>query len=169
LVGSDGWHHRGGERSTCDEQPVDAAALVLAFRSAYLATGNHRDIQRMRRCFEWFLGNNRLGLPLYDFRTAGCRDGLELDGVNENQGAESTISFLIALLAMIDVVSEMPGSTNARHLALAGLGVVEPESMASANDTIAPIGSDTRQPDWAKLRERRPRVVNPIPRTDISG
>lgn len=166
LVGSDDWHHRGGARSTCDEQPLDAAALVLAFRSAYIATGNHRDIQRMRRCFEWFLGSNRLGLSLYDFRTAGCRDGLGSDGPNQNQGAESAISFLIALLAMMDVVSEMPGSTNKRHLALAGLGVLEPESMASAG-TPALIGSDSHQPDSTKKREPRTKVVNPDPVADI--
>ncbi|GAF90042.1 unnamed protein product, partial [marine sediment metagenome] len=58
---------------------------------------------RMRESFEWFLGANRLGLPLYDFSTAGCRDGLEASGVNENQGAESTVSFLLALLAMLDL------------------------------------------------------------------
>lgn len=151
LVGNSGWHSRGGEKSTWDEQPLDATSLVLAFRSAYLATGNHRDIQRMRQCFDWFLGNNRLGLSLYDFRTAGCRDGLEMTAANENQGAESTISFLIALLAMLDVVSEMPGSTNARHLARPGVGVLEPKVKASAGGPQTRIGSGAHRPASAKV------------------
>jgi hypothetical protein len=61
---------------------------------------------RMRESFEWFLGANRLGLSLYDFSTAGCHDGLELNRVNENQGAESVVSFLIALLAMLGLASD---------------------------------------------------------------
>lgn len=147
LVGNSGWHSRSGERSTSDEQPLDAASLVLAFQSAYLVTGNHRDIQRMRRCFEWFLGNNRLGLSLYDYQTAGCRDGLEMTSANENQGAESTISFLIALLAMLDVVSQMPGSNNARQVAQVGLGMLEPKATAAAGVPLTRIGSGAPQSD----------------------
>jgi hypothetical protein len=60
----------------------------------------------MRESFEWFLGTNRLGISLYDFSTAGCHDGLEIEGVNANQGAESVLSFLIALLAMYDLASD---------------------------------------------------------------
>jgi hypothetical protein len=101
LVGNAGWYVRGGERVTVDEQPIDASAFVLAFRAAYAATGDRRYLERMRESFEWFLGSNRLGLPPYDFSTAGCRDGLETQSVNENQGAESVVSFLLALLAML--------------------------------------------------------------------
>lgn len=103
LVGNAGWHSRGTERAIADEQPLDASAFVLAFRAAYAATGDRRYLERMRDSFEWFLGTNRLGLPLYDFSTAGCRDGLELHGVNQNEGAESLVSFLLALLAMLDL------------------------------------------------------------------
>lgn len=106
LVGNAGWHVRGGECAITDEQPIDAAAFVLAFRAAYDATGDRRYRARMRESFEWFLGANRLGLSLYDFSTAGCHDGLELNGVNENQGAESLVSFLIALLAMLGLASD---------------------------------------------------------------
>ena len=106
VVGNAGWHVRGGECAITDEQPIDAAAFVLAFRSAYGATGDRRYMARMRESFEWFLGANRLGLSLYDFSTAGCHDGLELNRVNENQGAESVVSFLIALLAMLGLASD---------------------------------------------------------------
>ena len=61
LVGNAGWHTRGGEQADADEQPIDAAAFVLAFRGAYLATGDHRYLRRMRESFAWFLGANRLG------------------------------------------------------------------------------------------------------------
>jgi uncharacterized protein YyaL (SSP411 family) len=106
LIGNAGWHVRGGERAIVDEQPIDAAAFVLAFRAAYDATGDRRYMTRMRESFEWFLGANRLGISLYDFSTAGCHDGLEMSGVNENQGAESAVSFLLALLAMLGLVSD---------------------------------------------------------------
>jgi hypothetical protein len=59
----------------------------------------------MRESFDWFVGTNRLGLSLYDFSTTGCHDGLEMNAVNENQGAESVVSFLVALLAMLGLAS----------------------------------------------------------------
>ena len=103
LIGNNGWYERGAERAIADEQPIDAAAFVLAFHAAYAATGDRRYLLRMRESFEWFLGANRLGLSLYDFSTAGCRDGLDEHDLNENQGAESLVSFLLALLAMHDL------------------------------------------------------------------
>jgi len=106
LVGNEGWHQRDGDPATYDEQPIDAAAMVLAFRFAFLCTHDRHYLERMRESFSWFLGANRLGLSLYDFATAGCRDGLTRDGVNENQGAESTLSFLLGLLAVIDLAGE---------------------------------------------------------------
>ncbi len=106
LVGNDGWHTRGGAKAQSDEQAIDAAAFVLAFRGAYLATGDHHYLGRMRETFAWFLGANRLGVPLYDFTTAGCRDGLGAAEPNQNQGAESTISFLLALYGMLDLADE---------------------------------------------------------------
>jgi glycosyltransferase involved in cell wall biosynthesis len=114
LIGNRGWHARGtrsGERPEADEQPIDAAAFVLAFHGAYLATGSRRYLRRMRESFDWFLGANRLGAWLYDFSTGGCRDGLGLNDASQNQGAESTVSFLTALLTMLD----MGGPGPARH------------------------------------------------------
>lgn len=106
LVGNAGWHGRGAERALHDEQAIDAAAFVLAFRGAYLATGDHHYLRRMRESFAWFLGQNRLGTPLYDSWTAGCRDGLGATEANQNQGAESTICFLLALLEMLELAGE---------------------------------------------------------------
>jgi hypothetical protein len=106
LVGNAGWHCRGGARARTDEQATDATALVLAFRGAYRATGDHYYLRRMRESFAWFLGANRLGVPLYDFATGGCLDGLGAVEPNQNQGAESTVSFLLALLEMMELAGE---------------------------------------------------------------
>jgi hypothetical protein len=103
LVGNTGWHSRGGDKAPADEQAIDATALVLAFSRAYAVTKDRRYLRRMREAFAWFLGANRLGLPLYDFTTGGCHDGIGVSHVNRNQGAESTICFLMALLEMLDV------------------------------------------------------------------
>jgi len=103
LIGNAGWHGRGRERAEADEQPIDATAFVLAFRAAHAATGDPRYLARMHQSFDWFLGANRLRLALYDPATAGCHDGLGTHEVNGNQGAESLVSFLIALLAMLGV------------------------------------------------------------------
>ena len=103
LVGNTGWHNRGGQRAIADEQAIDAAAFVLAFNQAYNVTKDRHYLRRMRESFAWFLGANRLGLPLYDFATGGCRDGMGLDQVNQNQGAESTICFLLSLLKTLEL------------------------------------------------------------------
>jgi glycosyltransferase involved in cell wall biosynthesis len=106
LVGNAGWHARGRKPADFDEQPTDAAGFVLAFRGAYLATGDRRYLGRMRESFAWFLGANRLGVSVYDSSTAGCRDGLGQGALNLNQGAESTVSFLLALIEMLELAGE---------------------------------------------------------------
>jgi glycosyltransferase involved in cell wall biosynthesis len=106
LVGNANWYRRGGQRSAADEQPLDAAAFVLAFRGAYLVTGEHRYLRRMRESFAWFLGANRLEVSVYDPATAGCRDGLGEAELNLNQGAESTVCFLLALIEMLELAGE---------------------------------------------------------------
>ena len=106
LVGNTGWHSRGGEKSKADEQAIDAAAFVLAFRCAYNVTADRHYLRRMRESFAWFLGANRLGLSLYDFATGGCCDGMGVADVNRNEGAESTICFLLSLLKMLELAGE---------------------------------------------------------------
>jgi hypothetical protein len=83
-----------------DEQPLDAAALVEALIEASTYTGRPEYGQQAVRTFEWFLGRNNQGLPVYDFATGGCHDGLGPDGLNPNEGAESTLAYLQALLAL---------------------------------------------------------------------
>jgi hypothetical protein len=106
LVGNTGWHSRGKEKSRADEQAIDAAAFVLAFRYAYKVTEDRHYLRRMRESFAWFLGANRLGVSLYDFTTGGCCDGMGVAEINRNQGAESTICFLLSLLKMLELAGE---------------------------------------------------------------
>ena len=99
-IGSNGFYQRGGERARFDQQPVEAQAMVSASLEAYRITGDQRWRKEARSAFEWFLGRNDLNLPIYDPTTGGCRDGLHPDRPNENQGAESTLAFLQALLEL---------------------------------------------------------------------
>ena len=110
LIGNAGWHGRDRDRSKANgsEQPIDASAFVLAFRAAYRTTGDARYLRRMRESFAWFLGANRLGISVYDSATAGCRDGLGETALNLNQGAESTICFLLSLIELLEVAGEEP-------------------------------------------------------------
>jgi hypothetical protein len=84
-------------RAEFDQQPVEAGSLVSACLQARLVTGEARWSSEASRAFRWYLGQNQLQLPLYDATTGGCRDGLHPDRRNENEGAESTLSFLLAL------------------------------------------------------------------------
>jgi glycosyltransferase involved in cell wall biosynthesis len=99
-IGSDGFYQRGQERAMFDQQPIEAQATVSACIEAYYATDDAVWVAEARRAFEWFLGRNDLGLALYDSSTGGCRDGLHVDRVSQNQGAESTLAFLLALAEM---------------------------------------------------------------------
>lgn len=99
-VGSNGFWRRGSEPARHDQQPLEATACVSACIEAFHATGDADWKVRAERAFEWFLGANDLGLPLLDAATGGCHDGLHDNRVNRNQGAESTLSLLIALAEM---------------------------------------------------------------------
>jgi hypothetical protein len=74
----------------------------MMLRAAHDATANDKFLTLQKKAFDWFLGANDVRVPLYDFRTKGCNDGLMRDGVNTNQGAESTLSFFLSLLAMVE-------------------------------------------------------------------
>ena len=99
-IGSQGFYRQGGEKARFDQQPIEAAGAVSACLEAYRVTGESGWRSQAWSAFKWFLGDNDLQLPLYDSVTGGCRDGLHPDRANENQGAESTLSFLMALLDM---------------------------------------------------------------------
>jgi uncharacterized protein YyaL (SSP411 family) len=99
-VGTNGFFERGMTAAMFDQQPVEACATVSACMHAFRATGDHAHADHARRAFTWFLGQNQLQQSLYDPLTGGCRDALHADRINENEGAESTLSFLLALVEM---------------------------------------------------------------------
>ncbi|GAB3497634.1 glycosyltransferase family 4 protein [Spirosoma knui] len=104
-IGSNGFYVKGQPRAYFDQQPLEAQSTVSACLAAYEVTGDDEWQRTAVRVFKWFIGLNDLGLPLYDQQTGGCRDGLHIDRVNKNQGAESTLSYLLAL-AELDTVQK---------------------------------------------------------------
>lgn len=92
-----GWWPRGGERSRFDQQPIEAAALLLAAHAAFEATGQSRHGRAVEQAYAWFLGANDTGVPVADIARGACFDGLEAGGVNANQGAESTLVWLLGV------------------------------------------------------------------------
>jgi len=113
-IGSNGFYRRGGQRARFDQQPIEAQATVSACLYAWEITQEVCWRKEAQLAFEWFLGRNDLNLPLYDTSTGGCRDGLHPDRANQNEGAESTLSFLIALEEMRQsshVISSLVGPT----------------------------------------------------------
>ena len=99
-IGSNGFYRRGGTRANFDQQPIEAQATVSACLEAHRVTSDVWWYEHAQRAFDWFLGWNDLGIELYSPSTGGCRDGLHVDRVNRNQGAESTLAFLLSLAEM---------------------------------------------------------------------
>lgn len=99
-IGSKGFYEKGGVRAQFDQQPLDVWASVAAYSDAYLITNDDFFLRASKVAFDWFLGRNDLNLAVYDFKTGGCFDGLQESGVNKNEGAESTLSYLHARAAM---------------------------------------------------------------------
>ena len=99
-IGSNGFYRRGGLRAVFDQQPVEAQSMISACLEAYRATSDVWWYEQAQRAFDWFIGWNDLGLEVCSPETGACRDGLHVDRVNQNEGAESTISFLMALSDM---------------------------------------------------------------------
>lgn len=104
VIGNKGWFEKGKDPAHFAQQPINAAAMVLVFEQAFRITKNKEYLKKMYTSYLWFLGENDLGIPLYNFDTKGCSDGLETFGINKNQGAESTISYLIAHLTVLRAI-----------------------------------------------------------------
>lgn len=99
-IGTEGFCRKGGPPAQFDQQPIEAYATVAACLEAYRVTRDEAWAREARGAFTWFLGRNDLDLGLYDPTSGGCRDGLLRDRVNLNQGAESTLAFLLSLAEM---------------------------------------------------------------------
>jgi hypothetical protein len=101
-IGNQVWYVKGGRRAFYDQQPIEAGAMVEATTLAYRLTGSESYEQGMRQALGWFFGLNTKTVKLYDESTGACSDGINETGLNENQGAESTLAFLLAAEAFID-------------------------------------------------------------------
>jgi hypothetical protein len=101
-VGSKGWFVKGGVCADFAQQSVDVMGMVLLFFKAYELTKERKYLDKMFKSYMWYMGKNDLSLPVYDYETGGCNDGLEENGLNRNQGAESTLSYLIAHLTVLN-------------------------------------------------------------------
>ena len=106
LIGNNGWFKRGGEKANFDQQPVECAALSDACYSAHKITGEKRFLERIKWCYNWFLGDNDINETLYDFKTGGCRDGIHSSRLNLNEGAESLLSWLFVLFLMYEITEK---------------------------------------------------------------
>jgi glycosyltransferase involved in cell wall biosynthesis len=106
LIGNHGWLRRDGHQARFDQQPVEAMAMISACAEAYRATQDDIWFQRSRHFLDWFTGSNDTQSVLYDYHTGGCRDGLHPDGPNLNQGAESTLAWLISLMTVMTQLRE---------------------------------------------------------------
>ena len=99
-IGSNGWYVKGGSKARFDQQPIESNSMIEACVEAFNLTSDTTWIDSAVMCFNWFLGQNDLNMPLYDAKTGGCRDGLMADGINQNEGAESTIEWLLSLMTL---------------------------------------------------------------------
>jgi glycosyltransferase involved in cell wall biosynthesis len=99
-IGNNGWYEKGGSKARFDQQPIESNAMIEACVEAFNITRDKTWIESAVICFNWFLGNNDLNLPLYDPKTGGCRDGLMADGINQNEGAESSLAWLLSLMTL---------------------------------------------------------------------
>jgi len=106
IIGNEKWYYKDGERSVFAQQPVDAMAMVLMFHQAYRLTKDKEYLNKLYISFLWFLGENDLRMSLYEYETKGCCDGFDSNGINRNQGAESSIAYLISHLTVLQAYEE---------------------------------------------------------------
>jgi len=106
IIGNEKWYKKDGERSLFAQQPVDALAMVLMYNQAFHLTKDREFLNKLFTSFMWFLGENDIRMNLFDFETKGCCDGIESNGVNRNQGAESSLAYLISHLVVMDAFEE---------------------------------------------------------------
>lgn len=145
-VGSRGFLCRGGSAAAFDQQPLEAHATLAACIEAFHATGDAAWIDRAWDAFDWFLGHNVVGMALADPATGGCRDGLLEDRTNDNQGAESTLAWLHALVDMRALTSPAP-SRHERHTHRSAPAAQQrPRALPAFRAATSAAGDENRQP-----------------------
>ena len=114
VIGNEKWYKKDEERSVYAQQPIDAMAMVLMYQQAFVVTKDRENLNMLFKSFLWFLGENDLRMNLYDFETKGCCDGFVSYGVNRNQGAESTLAYLISRLTVSHAYKEFQNVNEVR-------------------------------------------------------
>ena len=145
-VGSRGFLRRGDPAAAFDQQPLEAHATLAACLEAFHATGDAAWIDRAWDAFDWFLGHNVVGLALADPATGGCRDGLLEDRTNENQGAESTLAWLHALVDMHALTSPAPSRHEHHPHRSAPAAQQRPRALPALRAAAPPAGDENRRP-----------------------
>lgn len=107
IIGNEKWYKKDGYRSIYAQQPLDVMAMVLMYQQAFKLTKDEKYLEKLFMCFKWFLGENDIRMSLIDSDTKGCCDGIESYGINRNQGAESTLAYLISLLAVSETIKQV--------------------------------------------------------------
>src|SRR5690606_30560140 len=105
-IGNDGWFYRESKKAVFDQQAIETMAAVMMYFQAYKLTNDVSYIKKMQQTFLWFLGENTLRVPLYDYETNGCCDGLTMIGLNRNQGAESTLAYFVSYLTVLQALEK---------------------------------------------------------------
>jgi glycosyltransferase involved in cell wall biosynthesis len=136
-IGANGFYPRGEERARFDQQPVEAFATVAACLDAYRVTGNANWRAQAQVAFDWFLGQNDRRLSMIDTATGGCYDGLKPDGVNRNQGAESTLAYLLSLLELRRVETELEAKALTDEAATSSPRLPVAPAPGSAEDALS--------------------------------
>jgi hypothetical protein len=103
VISNNGWHHRHHEVNHFGEQPIDVSYAILTLQLFYEVFKEEKYHHLMETAFSWFLGNNHLKQMVYNPATGGCCDGVEESNINLNQGAESTVCYLMARIAIEEV------------------------------------------------------------------
>ncbi|MCD6377355.1 MAG: glycosyltransferase family 4 protein [Planctomycetes bacterium] len=136
IIGTNGWFPRGGTPARFDQQPIETEALVEACLEAYNVTGDDYWLYHARRCFNWFLGDNDIQTPVYDFTTGGCHDGIHPDRINQNQGAESTLAWLISLLLMTERQTQQTLQGSSADRAIEADSLLTSQQVSSDDDGL---------------------------------
>jgi hypothetical protein len=136
-----GWWPRNGTKSQFDQQPIEATALLLACEAAHAATRDPRYLDAMERAYAWFLGGNDLGIRVADPARGACADGLTATGLNTNQGAESTLMWLIAAERIRLIRGKRPRATQAVTVGRPAVGrpAALPQAAAAPVAPVAPV------------------------------
>ncbi|MEI6264592.1 MAG: glycosyltransferase [Sphingobacteriia bacterium] len=132
VISNVGWHLKDKIEITPNggEQPIDVAYTIMALDKFYSVFSKNSYKEKAMTAFNWFLGNNHLHQIMYNPCTGGCYDGLEAHNVNLNQGAESTLSYLMARLTMVNIKGPKKGGLfqTTLHINNSLVGIMQDQS-----------------------------------------